>query len=152
MSWVTFAIAVLGAGLGVFNTVSAYRRGAVRWRVFPRVQMGPNGALELFVDLVNTGRVAVSVEEVTLAGGVKLQTRSDPLKDERGYPTYPFELPPGKKRTIGPVYALTLHEVSVLKPLTIVAQSEDGRRIQARCPELSQLYMQLQGAQAERPA
>lgn len=152
MGYVTFAIALLGAVLGVINTVIAYRRGAVRWKVIPRMQMGKHGALELFIDLVNTGRVPVSVEKVCLAGGVKLQTRSEPLKDRDGHPGFPLLLNPGKKRTIGPVYGATLNEVVVLKPITIVAETEDGRSVKVRCPGLRQLYMQLEAAKAEPAA
>ena len=152
MGYVTFAIALLGAVLGVINTVIAYRRGAVRWKVNPRLQMGKNGALELFVDLVNTGRIPVSIEKVSLAGGVKLQTRSEGLTDKNGHPGFPLLLNPGKKRAIGPVHGATLNEVAVLKPITIVAETEDGRCIKVRCTGLRELYMQLEAAKTEPAA
>ncbi len=152
MGYVTFAIALLGAVLGVINTVIAYRRGAVRWKVIPRVQMGKHGALELFIDLVNTGRVPVSIEKVCLAGGVKLQTRSEGLTDKNGHPGFPLLLDAGKKRTIGPVHGATLNEVAVLQPVTIMAETEDGRAIKVRCPGLRELYMQLEAAKTEPAA
>ncbi|MEJ6328619.1 hypothetical protein Q2B95_08120 [Stenotrophomonas maltophilia] len=148
----TFAIALLGAVLGVINTVIAYRRGAVRWKVVPRLKMGKHGALELFIDLINTGRVPVSIEKVTLAGGVKLQTRSGVLTDANGHPRFPLLLDPGKKRTIGPVHGAALNEVAVLQPITIVAETEDGRSIKVRCAGLREVYMQFQTAKIEPAA
>ncbi|MRI44306.1 MULTISPECIES: hypothetical protein [Stenotrophomonas] len=152
LSYVTFALALFGAGLSVFNTVIQYRRGAIRWRVVPAVKMAKDGRLELWVDLVNTGRIAVPIEKVALACGRKLQPLSDVLNDRNGHPGFPLELGPGKKRTIGPVYAHTLSEVAMKQPTTVVAYAEDGRRVQARCPALRQLYVQLQSAQAEHAA
>lgn len=147
--WVTLGIAVFGAALGLFNTVLIYRRGSVRWCVLAEVKRGEDGLLDLYVELVNTGRIAVEVEEVTLTFQVEKQSRSERLRNAAGHPTFPRKLSEGKKVTIGPVHRRTLQEVSVFEPLTIMAKSEDGRIVQTRCTDLRKLYTELKSAAAK---
>jgi len=152
MGYVTFGLAVLGAGLGIFNTITGYMRGADRWRIEPLVKPGKDGRLTLFVEVVNPGRFAVSIKEVVLAGPGKQAQCSETLTDECGHPRFPLKIPPGESRTIGPVYAYTIEAVSVFKPITVVAKAQDGRVIKRRCVRLRQIYAQLDAAKAERAA
>lgn len=152
MPCITLGIALLGAGLGVVNTVTHYRRGAVRLRVHPRIERGKNGTLALFVDLVNAGRVPVRIEKVALAPRPANAARlADCLTDENGHPRFPRELGALSKLTIGPVHTAALQAVAQLQPVTVVVHTEDGRRIKARCRSLRQLYAQLQAEAGERP-
>ena len=67
MQWVTFAIAALGAGLGVVNTVTSYRRGIRRIRVECGFEEVPRrGQPRLWCKVVNTGSVSVSIAAVTM--------------------------------------------------------------------------------------
>lgn len=152
LPYITLGIALLGAGLGVVNTVTHYRRGAVRLRVHPRIERGKNGTLAFFVDLVNAGRVPVRIEKVALAPRPANAARLvDGLTDENGHPRFPRELGALSKLTIGPVHTAALQAVAQVQPVTVVAHTEDGRRIKARCRGLRKLYAQLQAAAGERP-
>ncbi len=150
MSWLTFGLGAIGTGLGVFNTVVAYRRGAVRWRLQASVEPFVHGKLALKVELINTGNVAIRIEEVCfLRGRAKQPLPMDRLHDRNGNPFLPYKLEPLAKLTIWPVSAEAIDRVLVDQPLSIVAKSQDGRQIKARCTRLRELYAQHQAAAAE---
>lgn len=152
VDWVTLGLALVGSALGIFNTVTNFHRGRVVWKVVGEVQVAPDGTLSLRVDVVNTGRIPVTVEEVFLATARGKQARSRKLTDARGWPRMPCELAPGKKVTISPVHNWALKEVVVDQPITIVAQSQDGRSVKTSCPRLREIYNQLQAAESEGAA
>nr|WP_294810183.1 hypothetical protein [uncultured Sphingomonas sp.] len=74
-SWITFAIAVLGAGLGLFNTWQWWRDRSVRLRVIPKYaeavdhNMQHLGTPCLSIEVQNLGAYPVTVEEVGLLIG-----------------------------------------------------------------------------------
>lgn len=156
MSWgevVTLVAAVVAAVAAVWGVVLTYWRGRFVLLVEPRVERSRQGVLELFVDLVNAGSDAVSVEKVFLAGGGAQEPGAwDGLKDRFWHPGFPIDIPKGKKRAIGPVHDVALKGVLVQKPLTVVAKTEDGRRVQTRCPGLRQIYLELEAAAAAENA
>ena len=73
--WITFAIALLGAGLGVFNTWQGWRDRAVRLRVIPKYAQPIDHNMPrmdipcLSVEVQNLGADPVTVEEVGLLIG-----------------------------------------------------------------------------------
>lgn len=62
--WVTLVIAVLGAGLGVFNAVIAYGRGRPQIALEAHIEQGADGSKRLMVKLINTGAVPVLIENL----------------------------------------------------------------------------------------
>ena len=75
MTWptlITLAIAILGAGLGIFNTWQGLRDRAVRLRVIPKYaepvddQMRKVGPPCISIEVQNLGSYPVTVEEVGL--------------------------------------------------------------------------------------
>lgn len=70
ISWVTFGIAVVGATLGIFNAYWAVRRDSVRLRVrFVSLLLPASGTWTVGIEVINTGSVAVTVNEVAVTGG-----------------------------------------------------------------------------------
>lgn len=74
-SWITFAIAVLGAGLGLFNTWQAWRDRSVRLRVIPKYAEAVDHNMQrlgmhcLSIEVQNLGAYPVTIEEVGLLIG-----------------------------------------------------------------------------------
>lgn len=74
-NWITLAVAVLGAGLGLFNTWQGWRDRTVRLRVIPKYaeavddNMQPMGIPCLSVDIQNLGAYPVTIDEVGLLIG-----------------------------------------------------------------------------------
>jgi hypothetical protein len=73
--WVTFAIALLGAALGLFNTWQGWRDRSVRLRVVPKYAEPVDGNMRrmsvpcISVEVQNLGTYPVTVEEVGLLTG-----------------------------------------------------------------------------------
>jgi hypothetical protein len=148
VSWVTFGLALLGAGLGVFNAVFSYRRSTRRLRVVPLLERGKDGSLALHVKVINPGGVPVTVEQVFLARSKCPRAESFPLWTDTHYAPFKGKLGPGEARTAGPIASHAYREALMLKPLTVVAQAEDGLRVQTRCPGLREIYAELEAAAA----
>ena len=144
MPWVqyaTLAAALVTAVATVATAAIAWRVSRYRLHVLPRVERGKDGALALYVDLVNTGGVPVRVEQVFLhPRGDDPPAIADRLCDERGHPVLPQRIEPRTKLAIGPVHVAALKAVAEFKPLTVVAKTEDGRVVQKRCRALRELY------------
>lgn len=150
--YLLLAAAVVTALATVATAFISWQMGRYRLRVRVRVERAQQGALALHVELINTGAVTVTVEEVFLA-----RRRHDApafnnrLRDERGYPKMPVQVQPGRKVTIGPVHAATLQAVGKRQLLTVVAKTEDGSVVKARSRRLREFHDQVHPAPGERP-
>ncbi|HZF96863.1 MAG TPA: hypothetical protein VEY92_01225 [Pseudoxanthomonas sp.] len=102
------------------------------------------GELTLRVHLVNTGRIAIEVKQVFLAGRAIPGEKRVQIYTAQGYPRPRYALLPRDEVTLSPAQAAALREVVVQQPITIVAESKEGRRVKTRCPGLRKLYAQLQ--------
>lgn len=152
LGYVTAGAAIVTAGATVVTAVVVWRQARHQLRVFPRVERGQDGALALYVELVNTGGVPVSVEQVFLSPrDDNPPSIADRLCDERGYPRLPLRIEPHRKATIGPVQAAAMQAVGKLKPITVVAKTEDRRVVQARCRGLRKLYQEADAAAGVGP-
>lgn len=93
--WGTFALAVLGAGLGVFNTVVAYRRGAPRlsivedYRPLGKSLISPP---RYEVRIENRGNVAIALQRIELV--LQAKTRKEALTLYEGKPGQGFVVEP----------------------------------------------------------
>lgn len=158
MGWleiVTPVAAAVGAALGIYNTLMAWWRDRPHWRISAAVRERKDGALELHIEVVNTGRVPVAIEKMILEGGRGVPAAGMPahrLCDARGFPRLPHLLDAGRKLAVTDVHMAALHEVVVFQPLTVVAVAEDGRQVKCRCRALRKLYDQIQCAAAARAA
>ena len=105
-SWITFAVAVLGAVLGIINTWQGLRRDNVRLRVRPlSVVALANGAEGFGIEVVNLSTFAVTIEEV----GFTLDGRSA-AKGDRAPILRPFFLDHGSwPRRLEPRQAVTAY-------------------------------------------
>jgi hypothetical protein len=142
--WVTFGIALVGAGLGIANLWMSYIRGAVRLRLKFKFHRVPNEHTRFRIRAENTGRVAVSIDKVGLARWPGPFAKPVWLRREPGEPDR-LELAPGKAAT-WTVDPEAFSDPVVLKRLVVVAQTEDGRRVQRRCARLRQYRTDLQPA------
>jgi hypothetical protein len=74
-AWITFGVALIGAGLGVFNTWQGVRDRSVRLRVIPKYaepvdqNMRRMGQPCLSIEVQNLGAYPVTIEEVGLLIG-----------------------------------------------------------------------------------
>lgn len=145
IAWASLALAVLGAVLGVVNTVTNYRRGSIRFRVETTVEAGQDDALRLTVKVVNAGRVPIRVGQVFLTGGRVGNAKRFELWRHDSYALFPMKLVGGQTETF------TAHEMALSEPLmldcfTVVAETEDGRRAKRVEPRLRLMRAQLQAA------
>jgi len=70
-NWVTFAIALLGAVLGAYNTWQGWKDRSVRFRVRPKQAIGPDCPMPtcLAIDVTNLSSFPITIEEVGLTVG-----------------------------------------------------------------------------------
>ena len=113
MQAVTLGVAVLGAVLGLFNTVVNYLRGRVRWHIRAFVDQSKQAKLTLRVHIVNTGRIAIKVKQVFLAGRAIPGEKRVQIYTAQGSPRPGYALLPGDKVTLSPAQAAALREVVV---------------------------------------
>jgi len=146
--WVTPGLAVLGAGLGVFNTAINFRRDRIRLKVSGFVQKGEDGVRRLRIKLVNTGRIAVTIEKVFLTGTRSEKPKAWQLWEHRQEnPSLPKMLKEGERAL------LVIHRDAVDRPLmhqcfTVMAQTADGRNIKGRSTGLRELAVEAEMAAA----
>jgi hypothetical protein len=69
--WITLAIAILGAGLGVWNALQAARDRSVRFKVRATQAIGLGGPAPtcLSIEVTNMGSFAITIDEVGLTVG-----------------------------------------------------------------------------------
>ncbi|MDC6408592.1 hypothetical protein [Xylella fastidiosa] len=100
-NWLTLALAVLGATLGVFNAVWMIRRDTVRlkvtcWNSYPVA----GGAPLRSVDVTNLSYLAVTVKEVALQKGRTTDRRTPIVGDYLGRTKLPRRLKPRSALTV----------------------------------------------------
>jgi len=149
MQWVTFVIAALGAGLGVFNTVMGYRRGVRRIRVECGFEEVPRrGQPRLWCKVVNTGSVSVSIAAVTMTLVVEGQPQETAI-----YGDTAVERRMLGERVPGAAFkesAPAQYEPFFLKLLRIDAKTECGKfaRVDARMLRNTQIELRASLEQA----
>lgn len=124
LRWITFGLAVLGAALGVFNTVVAFRRGRARFSARVEYHLDSTGRPRAYAQLVNMGQVTVTVSELYLTGGRSDRKRKWHVSQyERGGRTFPITLQPFAHETglmlfVGSIEDAAIDGASVLRGTT----------------------------------
>ena len=144
IQWVSLVGGITGTGLGIFNAVVSYRRGVVRLKVTGYTQKGDDGVRRLRIEIVNTGGIPVTVKKVLLTVPSMTKTKLWQLWEHNSRNA---RLPVLLKQ--GETVLLVIHRDAVKKPfmlkcLTVVAQTADGRRIKGRSTGLRELADELE--------
>lgn len=90
--WTTLAIAVLGAGLGVFNSITGYLRAKPKLTAKCVLENLNDGTKRIVIDLVNSGHVPVTVTMVQLASSNRDHPKVAFLRQEPSHLWNPKEL------------------------------------------------------------
>lgn len=132
--WVTLAIAVLGAALGVFNTVTHFRRQRPRLSAYVKF-MGPRDRPESArLQVVNTGHVPVTVMEIFLICEPPLQKREPLLQHVTQNPRFPQKLNPGQSREYFSDTVSAEHHAPLMRGFRRIAVEIAGRgTVKLRC-------------------
>ncbi len=147
---VTLGIALLGAGLGVFNTVYGLRRDRPKLLVEAVFKENAKGAKYLRINLVNAGHVPVTVLDVYLTGRRPTQARV-PMQKYIGSRLWePHKLDPGESLGIGvsPGEWTDLPFMERVSGLTLDLGA--GRFIKLRSDALVQHARQLKRSRAKK--
>lgn len=152
--WLTLGIAVLGAVTGTYSVIRQRLRDQPRLQVTGFIQKGDDGQRRLRIKLVNTGHIPVTVDKVFLTGGRSKQPKAWQLwEHNRSKSKLPCFLQPGEQ-----VIVVT-HLQAITKPVmdrafTVMAQTAEGRLVQASSAGLREFAAEMQAAawEAEDPA
>jgi len=144
--WVTFVAANVAAVGTCIGVVIVWWRGKVRLTIYGEIKHRKNKPPAFRVELVNPGRIAVSIKKVALTRRFpKKPALAYDLWDEDSRLGFPISLGEGK------AFAFTVHPNALEKPVmlkyfTVMAKTQDGRVVKRRCPCLRQFYAQAKAA------
>ncbi|HGM5443504.1 TPA: hypothetical protein ACKP0F_000219 [Stenotrophomonas maltophilia] len=94
-NWLTLGIAVLGATLGVFNAVWLIRKDTVRLKVrYVSIYLPAWDVWTGAVEVINTGYLPVTINEVAFHSGRRSKTRAAVLTDLLQRTQLPHRLEP----------------------------------------------------------
>ena len=75
-STITLIIALIGAGLGIFNALESYRDKRERFRVVPK-WVRAQGWTGMSIEVTNTGSIPITIEDVGLLVGESKSNRPE---------------------------------------------------------------------------
>lgn len=145
----SLVIAVLGLVLGIFNAWVNYNRGAIRFALNFKFDKRENGSTRFTVEVINTGRIPISIKQVRLTKRRGPQNTWQLRSNKTGF-QLPATIEPGKALAM-PVAPDALDAPLMRECFTVMAETEDGRKVERFCAELRDRAAELKTTPPSSP-